>query len=262
VAATPTIGPLPRKPHPLVAKGFTPIWVSDSLRKRAQAVWHGLLEIFASRGWAIEGREVARDHYTHSVKFTRLTVDGLEVFLRIRELRRQIKKANPGRWDPKTELVDSGLLAIDIDLSQEPPSWNSYSSKTMKETESRRLEERVGDLLEKLVHMVAKEKVRRAEAAEQRRLYELELERRRKEEARRKAEEDKWQDFRRLAEDWVAADHLRRFVTAIEERADELNQAIDADKIAWLRTRIADLDPLNHLFAAFAAVTPDSIAET
>jgi len=233
--------------------GLTPrldIDVSKSQLRRALRIMDALVRAFEVRGWKIAlGSRDDRKSY--------VTIFGQRLPFGIREMLKKV--ANPpakperlydGRmytpWRSKYRDERSGVLAFVI-----RNNWGHGVHKSWAETQTRPLEERLGDFVISLVRDAYEDLERARLRAESERLAEEAAERRREEERRREAEaarvrallqqSDLWYNSRRLN------DYLRAVRTAAESQPGGLEQDSDLSKwLAWAEAYARSTDPLQQ----------------
>ena len=261
-----------RKPHPLVETtikalerstgsrpdGYLGNWqvrhldveVSKPMLKRAMRIMDAVVKAFEARVWEVALGSDNRNSY--------VTILEQRVPFGIREPRRQVK-IPPGeqqKYGPPYREEPSGRLALVL-----REYWGHSIKKSVTETDSRPLEDRLNDFMVAAVevaHERAEWERRRAESEARRRGEELarveENRRREAEAARVKALEDQ-------AERWHRSRTIREYAAAVRAAANAKGALPESDELAawlqWAEAHAQRLDPVQQKLRELI-VTPNA----
>jgi hypothetical protein len=245
--------------------GLTPrldIDVSKSQIRRAVRIMNALVRAFEVRGWKIAlGSQDDRKSY--------VTIFGQRLPFGIREMLKKV--ANPpakperlydGRmytpWQSKYRDEHSGVLAFVI-----RNDWGRGVNKSWAETQTRPLEERLGDFVISLVRDAHEDLERARRRAESERLAEEAAERRREEERRREAEAARVRALLQQADSWGTSTRLTDYLMAVRAAAEKQPGGLQPDTelfnwLAWAESYARSINPLQQSFNGLPTVLGSS----
>jgi hypothetical protein len=209
--------------------------VTEGVLRRANRIMNAFIKTTEREGWIWSGEVGAP---------TVVTVDGVEMKIKIRELRvaKKVKNA-PGNWREYTRTLEwTGDICISID------DWQAKGTQTKwRDTPKVRLE----TMLRKVVigfrevALILKQVRERREAENQRRKAawtEWEAVERERKEAERKQ-----QALVAIASEWERVETLRRFLKVASGRLEHLPGNKRLPALEWLRWAQAQADTIDPL---------------
>ena len=251
---------LPRKPHRLVAA-----WIEDDRRyqqmvqrngypqfqrKDASAIGRRVLRAYDALFKAAERRGHAVDHQKDALRpawlvIARERID-IEVRQKIRQLRTRLTEeelkepdnvALNRRWKQTHE--PAGTLLFDAFAD-----YRRMGKRRWEDQPETTLEDQIEDILTGLESIAAAAAAKRAEDIDQERRRWEETKRRERREGLRARTERRWNLLREESAAWKEAETLRGFVDAIAGRMGDEPPLRAAAWLRWARARIDYLDPM------------------
>jgi hypothetical protein len=149
-------------------------------------------------------------------------------------------------WIPKWDYMPCGKLSLIIN------DWG-YNGirKKWTDTQTNSIEEMLNKFISSMFKIAYLKKQRTMQREEEKRLWQLEQERRAEEKRLREIEKQKLLDLKKQAEQWESARKLRKYIKAVQSRASqmelspELIQAFEA-RVSWANKHADSLDPLKR----------------
>jgi hypothetical protein len=214
--------------------------VSKPMLKRAIRIMDAVIKAFELRGWEVTLGRDDRNSY--------VTIFGQRIPFGIREPRRQVS-INPSErrsYDPSYREEPSGILALVL-----REYWGRSVKRSIGETESRPLEDRINDYIAAavaLAHERAEWKRRQAEAEEQRKREERT---RQEERQRREAEIARTKALEEQADRWHRSRMIYEYLAAVraeaEARGESAVEGALAEWLEWAGAYAQYLDPRQQL---------------
>ena len=227
---------LPLQRYPWRAAGSRlDMVVSKESRNRANRIMNAFIKTTEREGWIWSGEVGAP---------TVVTVDGVEIKIKIRELRvaKKVKNA-PGDWREYTRILEwTGDICISID------DWQARGTQTKwRDTPKVRLKTMLRKVVIGIreVALILKQAREKREAENQRRKAAWKeweaVERERKEVER------KQQALVSIASEWGKVETLRRFLKSASDRIERLPGSKRLPALEWLRWAQAQADAIDPL---------------
>ena len=164
-------------------------------------------------------------------------------------------KARERGW--KQGFEPSGSLALVIDAK-------FHTQARIADTRKLLLEDRIDAIIDKLEAMATEVVERRKQLEEDQRRAEEKRKRREARLARERIEDRKWDEFNEIANDWIRAEQLRRFVRSVAKRNEASPDPSGRvqEWLAWARPYIDGLDPLwNGIESLLERLYPPEVSE-
>jgi hypothetical protein len=221
--------------------------VPEASIERALMIIEALTRAIEARGLSIQPGDTG--HYTKSAgvrigdAIVRLSLE--ETSTRRAHMQTEKEKAQMRRSGyssaPLYDFVPSGLMTMSV-----PHNWGSGFQSSWKDTASRKLEQRLNEVMIGVYHTAHATEVRVKDEAEKARRIAAENERRAALRAERDAELAFLNTLRSDADRWREAESLRAYIAAVE-RHHQAQGELSPEAVVWIERsrRHADrLDPL------------------
>ncbi|MEP2058014.1 MAG: hypothetical protein ABJJ05_09425 [Maribacter litoralis] len=209
-------------------KNILPIHTDQKTQKRALSFMNIFLYNMEQRGMKIKFK-----YGRCNVELYNQTID-----INLRQKYHRVRTENDRGWS-KQEFVKSNKLEF---------LTGSHNRKSWLDNEKIRIEERIPSILDYIEKNLTYWRDVRKQQAEEEKLKEIELFKQQEIEKLQKIEEDKTVQLYSDAENWQRAELLRKYMYAKKE--NEISKGTFNKEtelwLAWVTTKINDLDPLQN----------------
>jgi len=229
------------------AQGTLRTRVSKESIERAMWLWNELIKSLKERGVTLA---------SDSSEFTN---GNAKVFIELKEM--------AGKFQPDKEtLKQQGIRLTRMYYNDDyvPPMWVSTGilvfraldadhtgcSHQWRESELRRMEERLGEVVDGIVRLLERLHEMAIERAERERQWAIEQKVREEEERKRRHQQARLRKLIRLTASFTESEQFRRLAHEVETRGQDVD-GVD-DFVVWIRRYADSLDPVNKMLKELA----------